>query len=279
MTTAAPALPIPDAPATSRSSDALGTRALNGAATFWWGVMILGQWVFVYYLIAFYGVTTFTGNMQAWSANQMAPNAYRPGDTAGNVAFAAHALLAAIIAFGGTVQLVPQIRQRWIAVHRWNGRIFLTAAFAASVAGLYMLWFRKQQGLGGLSLTLDALLIFVFGTLAWRAARAKDATTHRRWALRALVATNGVWFMRAGFMAWVAVQQGPVAMKTFFEFWQWLAYLLPLGLLELYMYARDKGTAREKLAVAGTLSGLTLLMALGIVVLFMGMLFPILAKI
>src|SRR5262245_56825307 len=111
-------------------------RVLRAAVGFWLAVTAIGQWVCLYCIVALYGVTTVSGNFEAWNANPFLRKGYVVGDRAGNVAFAAHVLLAAIVAFGGIVQLVPQIRHRLAAVHRWNGRLYIVAAIVASVAGL-----------------------------------------------------------------------------------------------------------------------------------------------
>src|SRR5215469_201054 len=87
--------------------NSVADKALNAAARFWLVVAVIGQWTFLYYIAAFYGPSTFTGNFQAWTKNTFLRMGYVRGDTAGNLAFAAHALLAAVIAFGGAMQLIP----------------------------------------------------------------------------------------------------------------------------------------------------------------------------
>ena len=118
-----------------RRAKAAADRALDAAARFWLLMAVIGQWIFLYYITAFYGVSTLAGNFPAWRKNHALIKGYVPGDTAGNLAFAAHALLAGVIAFGGAVQLIPQIRARAPAVHRWNGRLFAVTALELWVAG------------------------------------------------------------------------------------------------------------------------------------------------
>src|SRR4051812_38263162 len=81
------------------------TDALDASAKLWFAAAVAGQWLFLFYIVAFYGASTLTGNFQAWSLNRMLIKGYVPGDTAGNLAFGAHVLLAAVITFAGTVQL------------------------------------------------------------------------------------------------------------------------------------------------------------------------------
>jgi hypothetical protein len=87
--------------------DPLADTVLKAAAGFWFVVAVIGQWAFLYYIVAFYGPSTFTGNFHAWTKNTFLRMSYVPGDTAGNLAFAAHALLAAVIAFGHFASYFP----------------------------------------------------------------------------------------------------------------------------------------------------------------------------
>src|SRR5512141_1357736 len=162
------------------ASIASANAALAASARLWFATALIGQWAFLYYIAAFYDTATLRGDFAAWSNNRLLLKGYVPGDTAGNLAFAAHVLLAAIVTFGGALQLIPQIRTRFISVHRWNGRLFLLTAIAGALSGLYMIWVRGSRAnlTAGMATSLDAALIIAFGVLAWRAVRARDIATH-----------------------------------------------------------------------------------------------------
>jgi uncharacterized membrane protein len=249
---------------------------LKAAAGLWFGVAVIGQWAFLYYIVAFYGRSTFTGNFQAWTKNTFLRMSYVPGDTAGNLAFAAHALLAAVIAFGGAIQVVPQIRRRAISVHRWNGRVFFVTALSLSVSGLYMEWVRGDRAsmIDALAISLNAVLIIVFITLAWRTALRRELSSHRRWALRTYLVANAQWFTRVGFMAWIVVSRKLVGIGEgfdgpFFLSWSFGCYLVPLAVLELYLRAKENASPRGRFAVASGLLVLTVLMGVGIIGFYM----------
>jgi predicted membrane protein DUF2306 len=125
--------------------NSVADKELKAAAGLWFLVAVIGQWAFLYYIVAFYGPSMFTGNFQVWNRNTFRNMAYVPGDAAGNLAFAAHTLLAAVIAFGGAMQLIPQIRARAISVHRWIGWVFFVTALGLSGSGLYMEWVRGDR--------------------------------------------------------------------------------------------------------------------------------------
>jgi hypothetical protein len=144
-------------------------KTLDAAAGVWLLLAVIGQWAFLYYIVALYGPSTFTGNFQVWNRNTFLNMAYVPGDTTGNLAFAAHTLLAAVIAFGGTMQLIPQVWARAISVHRWIGRVFFVTASGLSGSGLYSEWVRGDRfnTVGAATISLNAVLI-IFCGLAWR---------------------------------------------------------------------------------------------------------------
>jgi uncharacterized membrane protein len=263
-----------------------GTTTLNRTAAFWFTITLLGQWVFAYFIIGFYGSSTLQGHFEEWTKNKALIKGYVPGDTAGNRAFAAHMLLAATIALGGVLQLVPQIRAHAIAIHRWNGRIFMLAVLAASIGGLYLTWVRgtSRNFISALAISGDALLIIVFAVLAWRKARQRDFAAHRRWALRTFVVAGGVWFMRLGYFGWILINQAPVGITknmdgAFDRFIAFGCYLVPLAVLELYLHVRDAGSPRARISAAGVVFASTLLMTVGIVGATLFLWMPLLAKV
>jgi uncharacterized membrane protein len=249
---------------------ASGSTALNAAARFWFVVAVVGQWAFFYYILAFYGPTTFTGNFQAWTRNKFLQHGYVAGDTAGNLVFASHALLAGVIAFGGALQLVPQIRARAMGVHRWLGRVFLVTALGLGVSGLYITWLHgaRPKFWEVLPIDLNAVLIFACVGWAWRTAVTHQVAAHRRWALRTYLVANAQWFTRIGFVAWMVVSRsagwGERFDERFFEVWTYGCYGVPLAVLELYLRAKESPQQGKKWAMAGAMAVLTLLMGAGI---------------
>lgn len=262
----------PKPTAASGGSDAV----LGAAAAFWLLAALVGQWLFFYYIAAFYGPTMASGNYQAWSVlSAMGATGYVEGDTAGNVTFGAHALAAGIIAFGGALQLVPQIRAKAPVFHRWNGRLFLLTVVGLSLTGFWLVWGRGSppESFSELSTTLNGVLILTFAALAGRHAMARRITIHRRWAMRLYLVSNAQWFFRVGLFAWfvgnMALGREISRSDPFFTVWAFGCFLLPLLVLELYLRARDKGGPIARTAVAGLLVVLTLLMGLGIFAYFM----------
>lgn len=254
-------------------------RVLAGVAALWWGVALIGQWLFVAYVAAFYGGAAAGGDFERW--NEVLVGGYVRGGTLGNAMLAAHLALAVVIILGGPLQLVPQIRARALPFHRWNGRLYMLTALITSLAGLYMVWTRGTAGGTAMrvGISLNAVLIVAAGALAWRYVRAGDVAAHRRWALRTFMLVSGVWFFRVGLMAWIVANQGPALIGEDFDgpfvrFWAFGCYLAPLAMLEIYLRAGSSTGRAAKFAAAGLLLVVTAGVGVGVLGAAMGMWLP-----
>ena len=260
--------------------DAAARATLDASARLWFVVTALGQWVFAGYVAAYYGPRLLADGIDGLKGTHLA-NGFIPGDTAGNFAVAGHLLAAAFIMSAGPLQLIPQIRARFPAMHRWLGRSYLLATVGSSIAGLSLIWTRPLFGplVNNIATSLDGILIIVCAAVAVRYAIARDIRTHSRWALRLFMVASSVWFLRVGFRVWNFLTGGiGIDEKTFsgpfVTVWHFGQYLLPLVVLELYLRARDAGNAQARLTVATGLLALAILTGLGILLVATGSWLP-----
>lgn len=245
------------------------SRPLATAAGLWYLVAATGLVIFATYIGVSYGRAALGG--------RPGESQWVPGDWLGNSLLSIHLVFALLLTAIGVLQLVPALRRRVPAMHRTLGRVFMIGALLGSLSGFYLLWVKGT--VGGLPMhlatSLNGLLIMAFAWLAWRHARARRFTEHRRWALRLFIVVNGVWFFRLGLMLWLIIWKAPVGFdpKTFTgPFVYTLAFaqfLLPLAVLELYLRARGRS-----MALAITLGLLTLATAGGIFGATMGLWLP-----
>jgi uncharacterized membrane protein len=256
--------------------------AIEAAGTAWFLVAVLGQWIFVAYIVAYYGGALVAGDYDKWG--KFLTHGLVPGDHLGNLALAMHLGTAALITGLGPLQLVPQIRAHWPRLHRWTGRVYLSTVLLVSSSALYLVWVRNERAPGDLvqhlGISLDASLILLCGALALRAALTRRFAAHRRWATRLYLVVSGVWFFRVGLMFWLIVNQGPVGFdpKTFqgpfLDFLSFAESLLPLVVFELYWRAREHGGLVARAAVTVGVVALTAAMATGIFGAFMELWLP-----
>jgi uncharacterized membrane protein len=96
----------------------------------------------------------------------------------------------------GPFQFVPAIRNRFLNLHRWMGKTYLTSTLIGGIAGLYMastsqIGYAYQFGLTGLAIAWIAT-----GTMAYISIRNLNITQHREWMIRSYVVTFGFTFFR-----------------------------------------------------------------------------------
>jgi uncharacterized membrane protein len=243
---------------------------LKVATRFWFLVVLIGQSVFAFSVASFFGLPALRGDFHGWSKH--ITHGHIPGDTMGNFAVAMHLFSAVVIILAGVFQLVPQIRNRFPAFHRWNGRLYVVTAFTISLAGLYMMWIRGSVGdlSQHLGTSLMAVLIMFCAGMALRYALARDFKTHRRWALRLYLVVSASLFIRAGLFLSFILNHGPFGFDpatftgpflTFISFGQ---YLVPLAVLEIYFRTQERARATGRFAMAAGLLVLTVALGAGI---------------
>lgn len=247
--------PQPDPQTTTLPTGSAARHQLACAARGWFAATAFGQFLFAAFVLLHYYPPTLAGDFAAWNERALITG-HVPGDTAGNRQFALHVLAAAAMTLLGLVQLVPAVRRRWPALHRWSGRLFLGLATVLSLGGLWLVWVRGSYLTlnGALAITADGLLILACGFMAWRTASRRDLATHRRWALRTFILASGVWFMRVGYVAWgIATGGSGIARGMAGPFdivWAWATHLLPLAMLELYFRSERAGSFAQRAMAA-----------------------------
>lgn len=258
--------------AQKRASARLANQSLKYTTAFWFVTTLIGQWFFFYYIMAFYGFSVINNNMQIWNRwEPMGSTPYLAGDFSGNLAFAAHAIGAGIVAFGGALQLMPRIRNFYPKFHKINGYVYLITVFCLAISGFYLVWIRDPDPiqLSGIGTTINGILILGFAYLAVRCAINKDITNHRKWALRLFLVSNAQWLLRLGVFSYMVTGSllgiNPAFGDPFFPIWTFGCFVLPLLTLQLYFYANEKRNNTLKFATSGVLVILTILMMIGMV--------------
>jgi hypothetical protein len=266
----------------ARTRDVHGAaqKVLQTSAVLWFIPACIGQWIFAAYILVQYVGPALFGNLAGW--NEIMPNGLIPGDVVGNIALGIHLFIAFAITVGGTLQLIPAVRNGVPVFHRWNGRFYVVIALITSIAAIYMTWTRDQIGsdFNEVAITIDGLLIIAFSLLAISAARARRFDVHQRWATRLFLVVSAVWFMRVmyGFLGLAFGGRppgvgdnldGPTDLGIGFA-----CYVLPLAVYELYVRAKQSGDTAFKLSTAALVTICAVATAMGVFAAALGMWFP-----
>ncbi len=263
-------------------SDSLPQKVLNGSAKFWFSTVLVGQAIFSYYIVMLYYMATVNQDLERF--NKVMPGGHIEGDSLGNIAVVVHVLFAAIITVGGLMQLMPIIRSKWPAIHRWNGRLYVTTAMIMSLSGMFMVITRTEKIVGGLTgqvaIMINGAIIVLCAVMAFKYARMRKIAQHRIWALRLFLAVSGVWLFRVGMMAWLSFHGKPVGFDPvsftgpFLTVLYFTVYILPLFILEVYLRSQRSLSGSKKLATASLVILISFIIMLGVFGATMGMWLP-----
>jgi hypothetical protein len=256
-----------------RKSKKIANQSLKYTTMFWFVTALVGQWFFFYYIMGFYGTSVINDNMEYWNVvfERFGVTPFHAGDSAGNFVFAAHAIGAGIVAFGGALQLIPKVRNSFTKFHKINGYVYLITVFSLAVYGFYLVWIRDPDPIGipEIGTTINGFLILAFAYLTVRFAIKKNIATHRKWALRLFFVSNAQYTLRLGTFSYLVtgsmLGMNPAFGDPFFYIWTFACYVLPLLILQLYFYAQEKGSNRVKYITSSVLLTITTLMITGMI--------------
>ncbi|MCC2605674.1 DUF2306 domain-containing protein [Planctobacterium marinum] len=235
-----------------------------------WVVLALaGQWAFATYILMVYALTLILNINIA----EITPTlGYKKAEGFDFVVFLSHILPAAYLSVFGCMQLIPAIRNRFRAFHRWNGRVFFSLGVSGAVTGLYLQWVTglRLSDLGSLGITLNGILILFAIAMAWRYAVKKRLDLHMRWAVHSFILVNAVWTFRLYLMGWYMVNQGPNGNSNKLDgptdiFLSFACYLLPMLLAECYFWAKKQKQADRVWSVAALMWGGVVISLIGVI--------------
>lgn len=255
------------APAPSRASGR-ARRFLSRTGAFWFAAVLAGQAAFALYIFVAFWLSAARGDWDFWNSHLF--TGIRDGDLLGNALIVLHMTLALIITVSGPLQLIPALRQRMRAFHRWNGRAYMLVAMAISIGAIGIFLIRPAFGgpVNAVLQSVNGLAILLCAGLAWRAAIGRDYASHRRWATRLFLMVSGVWFLRVMMIAW-AIPTGGLGLGEALDGPAGRAAMLgqtvlPLAIYQLYLMAEASPSAPAKYLMGTALILLTVIMIAGI---------------
>lgn len=196
------------------------------------------------------GAMSARGGSSAMAAPAAAMDAHFARQRALTLAHVVPAMLFMIL---GPLQFVRRIRERHPAIHRWSGRIFLTASAVVGVTGLRM---ALGKTIGGLD---EKAAIVLFGTFflvalakALRHAMRREFAQHREWMIRGYATGLAVATIRPimGIFFAAAVLRGHIPEpREFFGVAFWIGFTVQAIVAEMWIgYTRRSQAGRMTLA-------------------------------
>jgi hypothetical protein len=231
--------------------------------------LIVTAWVsatlFGLYVLAFYAGALLDGVLVHWNDNL--EGLYAPHSPVATFGLGLHFAAGGIILALGCIQLMGSVRQRLPGLHRWVGRVYVTASLLAGLGGLAFIAVRGTIGgpVMNTGFALYGILTTVCAIQAFRHARARRLELHRAWALRLFALAIGSWLYRMEYGFWLLLDGGHTHdFRAPFDYLMAFFFYLPnLLFVELLLRARREGPPAARLAAAALFTAATLLVLLG----------------
>jgi hypothetical protein len=96
----------------------------------------------------------------------------------------------------GPLNLLPVVRRRWPAAHRWIGRTYIVACLMGGVGGFVAAFSSFAGPIATAGFTSLAVCWVVANTQGWLTARARRFDQHRAWMIRSFAMTFGAVTLR-----------------------------------------------------------------------------------
>lgn len=158
-------------------------------------------------LFGLYIIVRATGatskNFDQWKAlvaGQPMPTA---ADWIANLGIGMHFVMGTILVLAWPILFSSTIRARHRAVHRWTGRVYVTAGFLAGVGGLsFILAHGAYAPPASVAFAIWGSVMMLCAVMAYVHARARRIDLHRAWAIRLFAMVLGSWIFDLEIRAW-----------------------------------------------------------------------------
>ena len=182
-------------------------------------------------LVLFTGVIAFDTTRKYFTGTLAAPepilaNAFADPFLVLHAAGGVTAILVALL------QFAPSIRNRWPAVHRGTGRIYVAACIVGAPTGLVLAFGTTAGPVAGVGFGLLAILWALFTFLGVRAALRGRVAQHRAWMIRSYAMAGAAITLR------LLIPTSMVLGLPFLPAYQaiaWLSWMSNLMLGEIYL--------------------------------------------
>ncbi|HEY8563004.1 MAG TPA: DUF2306 domain-containing protein [Pyrinomonadaceae bacterium] len=244
------------------SAKILRSAAVALGATVW-----LSSTLFGLYILAFYAGAFADGSMDKW--NDILPRLHETDTPAATLGIGLHFAAGGVILILGFVQLISAIRNRFPALHRVIGRIYVTASLLAGIGGLVFIALKGTIGgaVMNVGFGLYGILMIVGAVQTIRYARLGQLEAHRAWALRLFALAIGSWLYRMDYGFWLMLSGGAGHTPDFRGWFDMLMafffYIPNLSVAEAFIRGRRNMSPAVRIFASAVLVGASAFLILG----------------
>lgn len=142
-------------------------------------------------------------NFEQWRALVAGLPMPAASDWIASLGIGLHFAMGTILVLAWPILFSARIRARHRAVHRWTGRVYVTAGFLAGVGGMsFILTHGAYAPPASVAFAIWGALLMLSAGMAYLHARAKRFDLHRAWAIRLFALVLGSWVFDLEIRAW-----------------------------------------------------------------------------
>lgn len=162
---------------------------------------LLGLGIFgAYILLRATGVTS--QNFQQWKDLVSGARMHAPADWVASIGIGIHYFMGAVLVLAWPILFSARIRARHRQVHRWTGRVYVSAGLLAGLGGWSFILAHHDGGAPHIAFAIWGSVMMLSAALAYLHARAKRFDLHRAWAIRLFAMVLGSWIFDLEYRAW-----------------------------------------------------------------------------
>lgn len=177
-------------------------RLLGWIGRFFQFAAVAGLGVFGTYIVLRATGATFK-NFEQWRAMVAGLPMPTASDWIANLGIGMHFVMGTILVLAWPILLSAKIRTRHRAVHRWTGRVYVSAGFLAGTGGMsFILAHGAYSQAASIAFGIWGAVMMLSAVMAYVHARAKRFDLHRAWAIRLFAMVLGSWVFDLEIRAW-----------------------------------------------------------------------------
>ena len=228
------------------------SRAVRWTSTALLAVVWVSIAAFGASILATYLHQGLTGQGHRWNDGVL-PGLFDPDRLMATLGIGLHFATGGVLMLLIPLQLIGSLRRRYPAVHRWSGRVSVSAALLAGIGGLAFILVKGTIGgtLMDIGFAFYGALIVLASINTFRHARARRWLQHRAWAIRLFALAIASWLYRVEYAGWSIATDGAGRTQTFDgPFDVFMAFFFYTGALVVAeAYLRSRGGRPGTLAV------------------------------
>lgn len=182
----------------------MNTASRHSPAFLWTGRLfyyaaLVGLAIFGVYILLRATGATFQ-NFSQWGS-LFTGTSLRTSERLASVGIGMHYFMGAVLVLAWPILFSSHIRARHRRVHRWTGRVYVSAGLLAGIGGMSFI-LAHDGGAPHIAFAIWGSVMMLSAALAYVHARAKRFDLHRAWAIRLFAMVLGSWIFDLEYRAW-----------------------------------------------------------------------------